>query len=64
MPTLKQMKKAQLVDAGIEFFEDTPNLRQELEDMTAPDLLDLLLDSGVEDPAPEPDPEPRNLSLA
>lgn len=61
MPTrtdLRNMSKAQLVDFGCGFFEDTGHLRQELNEMSKPDLLDLLIENGADEveevtPAPE-----------
>jgi len=63
MPTtradINKMKKAALVDFACDFFEDTGNLRQEMEVLNKDDLRDLLLDHGAgaeieySTPAPE-----------
>lgn len=56
MPTrtdLRNMSKAQLVDFGCDFFEDTGNLRQELKEMSKPDLLELLFENNADAPVEE-----------
>ena len=45
---LRTMTKPQLVDFGCDFFTDTGNLRQELEDMSKPDLLELLFENEAD----------------
>lgn len=45
--TLNKMTKPELVDFGCGYFDDTGNLRQELEDMKKDDLLTILIDNGA-----------------
>jgi len=52
MPTrteIRNMTKAQKVDFACEFFEDTGNLRQEMEALNGDDLRELLFDNGAGD---------------
>jgi len=63
MPTRSEivsMTKAQLVDFACDFFEDTGNLRQEMEALTKDEIKELLYDNNAdEEPTtPEPDPLP------
>ena len=47
MPTkteIRQMTKPQLVDFACEFFEDEGNLRQKMEEISKPQIIDLLFD--------------------
>ncbi len=60
MPTrteIRNMTKAQKVDFACKFFEDTGNLRQEMEAMNGPNLMELLFDSGAGDEPTSPEPE-------
>ncbi len=59
MPTrteIRNMTKAQKVDFACRFFEDTGNLRQEMEAMNGPDLMELLFNSGAGDEPVESEP--------
>ncbi len=62
MPTRTEiglMSKAQLVDFACDFFEDTGNLRQEMEALTKVDIKELLFDNHADEPPDyEPTPEP------
>ena len=55
---LRTMTKPQLVDFGCDFFTDTGNLRQELEDMSKPDLLELLFENEA-----DVEEEPKEVKL-
>ncbi len=61
MPTrteIRVMTKAQKVDFACDFFEDTGNLRQEMEALNGDDLRELLFDNGAGDEYVEDEPKP------
>ena len=73
MPTksaIRTMTKPQLVDFACDFFEDTGNLRQQMQELSKPDLVDLLFEHEAWDPpedittpAPEVAPPPKRGPL-
>ena len=62
MPTkteIRQMTKPQVVDFACSFFEDTGNLRQEMEGLSAPAIKDLLFEHEAwEEPENQVAPPP------
>lgn len=62
MPTkteIRKMTKPQLVDFACKFFEDTGNLRREMEELSAPKIKELLLEHKAwEEPASQTAPVP------
>ena len=53
MPTktaIRKMTQPQLVDFACDFFEDTGNLRQQMEALSKPDLVELLFEHDAWEP--------------
>lgn len=56
---ISRMTKPQIVDFACEFFEDTGNLRQEMEALTKTEIKELLFDNDADYEEPvSPDPKP------
>ncbi len=62
MPTkseIRKMTKPQLVDFSCDFFEDEGNLRQKMEALSKPQIVELLFEhTAWEDPEKETPPAP------
>lgn len=59
--TLRKMTKPQLVDYACDYFEDTGQLRQEMESLNKEDLYSLLIEHNADSPPEEepPDVQPK-----